>query len=749
VIRILRTGAAVLAGVALGAGALAAVAGGAVPAGGRSFSFLTEPTDQLGVPGYVAGTELTPEGSLYTGWAELAFRFGPRLQPANGTVRDLFGDRFPVVRYYMRAGAVDYTVTVFSAAVGQRPVNFIRVVIRNGSGRPATAAWAAGLLYSGGATLATGQPAFRFTRPARPQREGLYTQPGAAFDPASRWAFERDSVTRDGQVLVIFPPAPPGFARRLAIRPGAGGPVTEQTVFGQVGDRGRLPADGRAELDFKMPVVPTRPGGGDYRAIAGAGFGGELARVLRYWRRLFGGAIQIQLPEPKVQDTFYTSLANMALPRYPAARGGWVQAVNKLQYNAFWLRDGAIIAGAFDLAGLHRLAAQDLAFFPSWQQPDGLFISRPQQYDGFGEALWAIGQHALRTRDRAFAVEMLAPVQRAMTWFERERTSDPWGLMPASAPGDDELTSGHMTGDDFWAADGIREAIVMASLIGRRDLADRWTVDLGSFMSDLRARLAQAEATTGGWIPPALEANGGQDWGNLGAAYPEPVLQPGDPAVTATLRHARSQFREGIATYYSGTVLHDYLAFRVFETELLRGQQRAVVDGLYSELAHTTSTNAGFELGVRRHGSRVLDADLAPHGTFAAEYVALLRNMLVRENGSQIVLMSALSPRWLLPGRRLAVGHADTTRGTISYALQSLRGGAILSWSARVMPGTKLVWPVPAAARDVRATGLSRDGRTIALGGGRAGRLRVQWRLVGPFPSFEATARRVLSQYPG
>jgi hypothetical protein len=725
------------------------VLAGAAPAFGRRFSFLTEPTDQLGVPGYVAGTEITPDGSLYTGWAELAFHFGPRLRPAVGTDRDLLGDRFPVVRYYMRAGAVEYTVTAFSAAVGQRPVNFIRVVLGNLGRRPAAAAWAAGLRYSGGATIASGQHAFRFSRPARPQREGLYTQPGAAFDATSSWAFGGNSVTRDRQVLMLFPPAPRGFVRRLSIRPGTSGLVTESTEFGRVAYRGRLSAHAQVELDFTMPVVPLRPGGRDYRTVARARFGGELARVLRFWRGLYAGAIQIKVPETKVEETFYTSLANMALPRYPAAGGGWVQAVNKLQYNAFWLRDGAIIADAFDLAGLHGLAAQDLDFFPSWQQADGLFISRFQQYDGFGEALWAIGEHAARTGDRAFALAMLGPVERAVSWFERERASEPWGLMPASTPGDDELTTGHITGDDFWAADGIREAIAMASLIGRRDLVDRWTVDLASFMSDLRTRLAQAEAKTGGWIPPALEANGGQDWGNLWAAYPEPVLAPGDPAVTATLRHVLAHFREGIATYYGGTVLHDYLGFRVFETELLRGEQQAVVGGLYSELAHTTATNAGFELGVRRHGARVLDVDLAPHGSFAAEYVALLRNMLVRENGSEVVLMSALSPRWLLPGRRIAVGHAGTARGTISYSLSSVRGGAILSWNARLLRGTRLVWPVPAAARDVHARGLSRDGRTIVLRGARRGRVEVRWRLVGPFPSFGATARGVLAQYRG
>jgi hypothetical protein len=724
-----------------------ALAAPAAPAETHPYSFLTEPTDQLGVPGYIPGTTVTPDGALYTGWAELAFRFGPRLQPADGTVRDLLGGRYPVVRYYLHSGAVQYTVTTLAAAVGHRPVNFVRVTIRNAGARAQNAAWGAGLRYSGGKLESNGNHRFRFKRPVQPLREGLYTQPGVAFDPFSVWAFAGGSVTRDGQALLLFPRAPAGVTLRQTLRPGGTtAPVSESTVFGEVDYRVRLAPGRQVELDFAMPVVPVAPGSGDYGEIARATFAGQLAGAVRYWQRLYGSAIHIQVPEPKVADTFYTSLANIAIARYPAASGGWVQAVNKLQYNAFWLRDASFMANALDLAGLHGLATQDLEFFLSWQQSDGLFLSRRQQYDGFGEALWGIAEHALRTGDRGFARQMIGPVGRALNWFETERQTEPWGLMPASAPGDDELTTGHITGDNFLAADGIQAAIGMAKLAGRDDLAGRWAQDLQAFMTDLRGRVSAAETKTGGWIPPALEANGGEDWGNLWAAYPAPLLAPGDPAVTATLRHVISHFREGIATYYGGAALHDYLGFRVFETELLRGQQLDVVNGLYSELAHTTSTNGGFEVGILPHGARVVNDDVAPHGWFAAEYVALLRNMLVREDGREVALMSAVSPSWLLPGRQIVVAGADTSSGRIGYTLRAVAGGAVLQWHGTLAPGTRLVWPVPSAARDVRAHGLSRDGRTITLSPG-SGRLVVRWRLRGPFPSFSATVRQVLAQY--
>jgi hypothetical protein len=182
-----------------------------------------------------------------------------------------------------------------------------------------------------------------------------------------------------------------------------------------------------------MPVEPVAPADPVYAAVAAARFDQYRAIVVRYWRALLGRAMRVQLPERKVVDTFYSSIVQDALSRYQLPSGAWVQAVNKLRYHAFWLRDGAIITNMYDLVGLHDLARQNLEYFPAWQRDDGLFISRSEEYDGFGQALWAMGEHVRRTGNADFARRMLPSVTRAMAWFERQRASDPGGLMPPNA----------------------------------------------------------------------------------------------------------------------------------------------------------------------------------------------------------------------------------------------------------------------------------------------------------------------------
>lgn len=682
----------------------------------------------MAVPGHAAGVEITPEGWLYTGHTELVFRLGPRLRSFDQRIRTLEQGRLPVFRSQVRHGRVVYALTTFTAPVRGRPVAFVRVTMRNVTRKAATARWAAGVRRRSPAR-------FRFDRPALPARSGLYHQPGRAPRRSDRYAFRGSALARNGRALYVAAPGSREVRRALRLRRRAN--VVGLSVY-----RTRLSPGESESLDFRLPVTPLPVGTRAYHRVASAPLPLYHARTLRYWREVLGRAMSIELPEDKVEDAFYASLANLAMGRYKDARGRWVQTVNKLQYHAFYLRDGAVITNALDLAGLHDLAGRNLAYFLSWQQPNGNFISRPGQRDGFGQALWALGEHVARTGDVRLARHLYPRVLWAMRWFERARDRDRLGLMPRGNPRDNELVTGHLAGDNFWAAAGIDRAVLIARAAGRSRSADRWAALLAEFRANLDRHVRRAARRTGGWIPPALDVRGGQDWGNLWAAWPVETYGAEERIVSRTLRHARADFREGLATWRGQ--LHAYLGFRVFQTELRRGEQADVVRGLYDALAHTTATHGGFETSIRPYGDRSSAANLAPHGWFAAEYVALLRNMLVREDGDGLVLMSALSPAWLRPGERVAVRSAPTTRGRVSYVLESRAGGATLRWEADVPDGTSLRWTVPGAARDVAAPGLR--GRTIELPG-RSGQIQVRWRLAGDAPTYAGAVARLVRNY--
>jgi hypothetical protein len=710
----------------------------------QPFSYLRNYTDQLGYPGFDGGTAVTAQSDLYTGSAELSLGVGAARKPLPST-RALDEGRYPILSSTASVQSVRYTQTAFAAPVGGSQVNFVRVAAFNPTDRPRAARITAFVRNSGAGLV--GQDgrvcrSYRFRRPEIPPRTGLYSQPGLEFSPFSTYAFSGRALLRDGTVIYDFPrpPAPLRLTRSMRVDTR---PIDSRTIFGQTEYAGKLAPHQQVVVDFRMPVDPVPPAGAAYRAITHASFSAYRRRTRASWARFLGGAMRLDLPEPKVVDTFYTSLVNILMPRYRVGGGDWVQAVNEQCYHAFWLRDASVMTHALDVSGLSVHAGEDLPFFLTWQDPvTGQFISRPGQLDGFGQALWAFGDHLRRTGDAGFGRLVYPSVQRAMAWFEGARAADPLRLMPTGDPRDNEFIAGHLAGDNFWAYAGVEMAVDMARRLGHGADAGRWVADLADFRQVLQARARAAAVRVGGYVPPALDVGGGQDWGNYWLAWPAQAFPVTDPLVTRTIAHARSEFREGLASYGEPTLLHAYLGYRVFETQLLRGEAAAVVRGLYDELAHTTSANASFETGIRPFGSRTVDTGTVPHGWWAAEYVTLLRNMLVREQGDRVVLMSALSPSWLAPGKVVEVRNAPTELGRVSFRLQAKRGGARLTWRS---PLRSLSWPVPYGVRHVHAPGLRRGIITLH---GRSGSLNVTWTLAGGSePTFEKVAAALLKAY--
>ena len=90
----------------------------------------------MGVPGYPAGTEITPEGYLYTGSAEIVFRYGARQRPWNVRIRTLEDGRYPIFTSHSGSGGVSYTLTTFAGTVGG--IIWSAIGIFSPSNRPST-----------------------------------------------------------------------------------------------------------------------------------------------------------------------------------------------------------------------------------------------------------------------------------------------------------------------------------------------------------------------------------------------------------------------------------------------------------------------------------------------------------------------------------------------------------------------------------------------------------------------------------
>jgi hypothetical protein len=727
------------------------------------FSYFSQPTDEIGVMDAPEATEITPEGYLYTGFGELMFFTGPSDTPVDQRLRTLERGYLPIDSYVWRQDGIACTFTMFAATLDGTPegqlVDFVRVTMRNENAQPTRALLASGMRYQGPSSTTSATGDNRFRRPVEGKRIGDYRQPGVEFSNAWHYAFDGDAFLRDGKVMYVFPPGwsarsftlhesyndvPDLTPRALKILP---------TTAAGIARYSKMLAPREVwTLDFELPVIPV-DAGARLEAIEAATFDAFHAKVVDFWEAILGRGLQLTLPEKKVTDTFRASLVYNLIARNKID-GNYVQTVNDLHYHAFWLRDSSDIVHSYDITGYPTIARQVLDFFPRWQTPGGNFLSQSEQYDGWGETLWAYGQHFRITHDRAFAEQVFPSIVRAVAWLHQARASDPMHLIPASNVLDNENIPGHLTGYNFLALDGLHEAILMAQALGKNDDAANFQREYDDYRAVFLKKLDEVTRPTNGYIPPALDTRGGNDWGNLLGAYPEPVLAPDDPRITATLRATQAKYQEGIMTYGDGRWLHHYLTIKNTLTEVERGDQQQAVRELYALLLHTSSTQAGFEYAIRPWGDRNFEGNLSPHGWFAAEYRTLLRNMFVREQGRELHLLSVVSPDWIGAGKNIEVEQVPTDFGTVGLRLEQPDNG-----SARLAISTQ--W-VDAPERMVlhlpwfmETTSVTADGRTVAVTAGAvslpagAHNLEIHWkrRANAPALSYQGTVDAYKAEY--
>ena len=706
------------------------------------FSYFSQPTDVIGVMDGRAGTMVTPEGYLFTGYGELMFFTGNPPQPARQRVKTLYLGYLPEIQYTYREGSIEYRMAAFAATLDGNPespmMNFVRVTAVNTGKLPAAGHFSAAIRYLNEDNTGRGQGDHRFRRPISAHRLGEYSQPGVEWNPDWRFEFVGNRVLRDGKVMYLFP-AHPAPVRSLALRQGHNEEPSltprrqlkfEKTTPGGVVRYDIVLQPGAHQvLDFAMPYEPLSPDSPLLSELERASFDEYLQRTVEFWDEILSRGLDITVPEAKVNDTFRASLIYDLIARDKVG-DQYVQNVNKFHYHDFYLRDSSFIARMYDLSGYPDYAHQVLDFFPGWQQPDGNFVSQGGQFDGWGQVMWAYGRHYRITHDHGFAEKIYPAMQKAVEWLKDARAHDPLHLMPSTKPGDNERIEGHITGHNFWALAGLKNVIYVARALGHTEDAQAYEAEYDDFKASFLAALKKMTAQTGGSIPPGLDQLGGDDWGNMLSIYPEQILDPMDPMVTATLHATRAKYQEGIMTYGDGRWLHHYLTIKNTETETIRGDQRMAVEELYALLLHTSSTHAGFEYCIFPWGDRDFGDNVSPHGWFAAKFRTALRNMMVRDEGNDLHLLSVLSPDWVRPGNVISVKRAPTDFGQVNFDLRSDNNGATLVLEnhfpeppAQASPATRSEATAPEfiilhLPWFVKATSAVADGKSVQIAGG-------------------------------
>jgi hypothetical protein len=165
-------------------------------------------------------------------------------------------------------------------------------------------------------------------------------------------------------------------------------------------------------------------------------------RVGDFWAGFFARTARFELPDPVLNDIYLSRLATRAILEIPITEQVAYNACSPFFYFDHAYRDQSYVVFANDLAGLHDRAARVLGAYcmdvkdVKQQGPiafdgrplqlrmaeDGLWKTRPGQYDTQGQNIWALVQHYELTGDRPWLEQTAYPyIRRGAMWLVDSR----------------------------------------------------------------------------------------------------------------------------------------------------------------------------------------------------------------------------------------------------------------------------------------------------------------------------------------
>jgi len=185
--------------------------------------------------------------------------------------------------------------------------------------------------------------------------------------------------------------------------------------------------------------------------------------------------------------------------------------------------------------------------------------------------------------------------------------------------------------------------------------------------------------------------------GSLAAGYPLQLFEADDPRLTGTVEYLIDK------CFYRGAFFQDmihsgvnaYLTLHVAQVLLRAGDPRylALMDTV-AGLA--TSTGQWPEAIHPRTGGGCMGD--GHHVWASAEWVLMLRNCFVREEGERLILGAGIPSRWLSQDQPVTFGPAATAFGSIAISVRRRAEGSVrVEWQAD--------WHESAPPIDVRLPG--------------------------------------------
>jgi hypothetical protein len=497
-----------------------------------------------------------------------------------------------------------------------------------------------------------------------------------------------------------------------------------------------LPPGGTKEVLLTVPWHGDRSPGlpGQVRPEdAPRWFESMLAQGSASWDSLLQG-VDITLPERAgpVVNTIKSNLAYILINADgPALQPG------ARSYQRSWIRDGSLTSAALLEMGIDAPVRRYIDWYAAYQYPDGMIpavVERrgPEptpEHDSHGEFLYMIREYFSFSRDTAWLRGKWESVWKTFRYIqslrnerktERYRTGTPleracYGLVPASISHEGYCPAPmHSYWDNFFILRGLRDAALIAHIVGESARAALIARERDDCAADLLESLRQAIRNTGvKFIPGCAELGDFSGLSTTVAATPCEVLDamPADET-RYTFDESYRMFLERRDNSIAWDSYLPYEARFIGAYVVLNEKERseAVLDYLMHD-RRPQAWNEWAEVVWKNPRAPKSIGDM-PHSWAASDFIRSFRTMLAyeRERDSSLIVSPGIPDAWVRDPAGVTVRNLPTRYGPLTYTLRSDSGSVTVDIGAGtdMPPGNiHVMSPLAAVPRGITGAGRS------------------------------------------
>lgn len=451
----------------------------------------------------------------------------------------------------------------------------------------------------------------------------------------------------------------------------------------------------------------------------------------RFWHSFRENRLAIEVPDGAVMDMIGACARNIMQAR-EVKDGLPVFQVGATIYRGLWVVDGHFMLECAHYLGYRDEVAGALERLLKSAAPDGSIAEMPFHTKETAIALTTIVRQCELLGDDERLRRHWNIIRNGVEYIEGLRAEA--AALPADSPAHGLMPPSFADGGAggkrpeyttaLWTLVGLKTVAQAAERLGYAEDAARFTADYESLMGDFRrcaARDMQRLADGTPYLPMVMPDSGEHidlpdtpvtagevprsyqlqpataTWAFCQAIWPGEVFAPADDFVVNLLALLDQLDDEEGMPAETGWLpyrsLWNYYASFAAHAWLYAGQPEKAIDYLYAFANHAAPTRVWREeQSLTGTGNGQLCGDM-PHNWASAEFIRLVRHLLVFEVGDALHVLPGLPAEWRVPGKTLRLERTPTRFGPVTLEVSFAADG-----SCQATLGRDTAWPIQPAA---------------------------------------------------